>query len=93
MLVDKRTEARFGGPVKRHLALTLFLGLASTAFAGIRGPGKYNGVVIFDRWDGCHLYSGAYLMEISEQVKESLRPYRDKAVLIDAQEVEQACRK
>lgn len=62
---------------------------AVVAFAGLRGPGKYNGVVVFDRWDGCYLYSGIYLMEISEGVKESLRPFKDKAVLIDAQEVHQ----
>jgi hypothetical protein len=54
---------------------------------GIRGPGKYAGVVIFDRWDGCHLYSGAYVMEISEKVKEKLRPFSSQAMLIDAQEV------
>jgi len=54
---------------------------------GIPGPGKYNGVVIFDRWGGCHLYTGVFEMEISEKVKESLRPYSGKAVLIDAREV------
>ena len=58
-----------------------------TAFGGIRGPGKYNGVVIFDRWGGCYLHSGVYLMAISEEAKESLRAYRGKPVLIDAQEV------
>ena len=57
--------------------------------SGILGPGKYNGVVIFDRWDGCHLYTGIHQMEISEKVKESLRPYQGKAILIDAQEVYQ----
>ena len=46
-------------------------------------------MVIFDRWGGCYLYSGVYLMEVSEKVKESLRAYRGKAVLIDAQDVEQ----
>jgi hypothetical protein len=59
----------------------------STGLCSIRGPGKYNGVVIFDRWDGCHLYSGGYIMEISEKVKVVLRPYAGQAVLIDAQEV------
>jgi hypothetical protein len=61
--------------------------IAIGAFGGIRAPGKYNGVVIFDRWDGCHLYGGAYVMEISEKVKESLRPFAGQAILIDAQEV------
>jgi hypothetical protein len=55
--------------------------------AAIRGPGKYNGVVIFDRWDACHLYSGVYMMEVSEKIKETLRHFDGKAVLIDAQEV------
>ena len=40
---------------------------------GIRGRGKYNGIVIFDRWDSCYLYSGVYLMAVSEQGKDSLR--------------------
>ena len=31
---------------------------------GIIGPGKYNGVVIFDRWGGCHLYAGVFVMEV-----------------------------
>jgi hypothetical protein len=61
--------------------------LAMTAFGAIRGPGKYNGTVIFDRWGGCHLYSGAYDMEISESVKELLRPYAGRSVLIDAKQV------
>ena len=61
--------------------------LAMTASGAIRGPGKYNGTVVFDRWGGCHLYSGVYDMEISESVKELLRPYDGSAVLIDAKQV------
>jgi hypothetical protein len=84
-----------GGPVNALRFSARFTALLSiltsvaaiTGFAGIRGPGKYAGTVIFDRWGGCHLYSGVYLMEISEKVKESLRPYDGRAVLIDAQEV------
>jgi hypothetical protein len=41
------------------LTLTLF---TTTSVAGIRGPGKYAGVVIFDRWHTCYLYSGIYLI-------------------------------
>ncbi len=62
----------------------------SFPFAGIcaiRGPGKYSGVVIFDRWGGCHLYSAAYVMEISEKVKEKLRPFTGQAIQIDVEEV------
>jgi hypothetical protein len=68
-------------------AAALFL--AVSLMAGIRGPGKYNGVVIFDRWGACYLYSGAYLMPVSEKVKELLRSWEGKAVLVDAQEVYQ----
>jgi hypothetical protein len=68
-------------------AAALFLALSLVA--GIRGPGKYNGVVIFDRWGACYLYSGAYLMPVSEKVKELLRSWEGKAVLVDAQEVYQ----
>ncbi|MGA2144590.1 MAG: hypothetical protein ABSH49_06485 [Bryobacteraceae bacterium] len=75
--------------MKLLLTLLLALLLLNPCFSGILGPGKYNGVVIFDRWDGCHLYTGVFEMEISEKVKELLRPYRGKAVLIDAQEVYQ----
>jgi hypothetical protein len=57
------------------------------AHAGIRGPGKYCGVVIFDRWDTCFLLSGPYITYISESVKEPLRPYKGKAMEVDASEV------
>jgi hypothetical protein len=40
--------------------------LAPMLVAGIRGPGKYHGVVFYDRWDNCYLFSGVYLMYISE---------------------------
>jgi hypothetical protein len=72
-----------------HALLLVGCLLALQALGGIRGPGKYNGVVIFDRWGGCHLYSGAYVMEVSESVKELLRPYANRPVLVDAREVVQ----
>jgi hypothetical protein len=80
-------------PILRHCRkAAALLALASSfcgvaAFSGIRDAWKYNGVVIFDRWDACWLYSGIYLMEISEKLKESLRPFQGQAVLIDAQDV------
>lgn len=58
-------------------------------FAGIRGPGKYTGVVIFDRWDSCILFSSVYLMYVSEKVKEGLRPYAGQAIQLDATKVVQ----
>jgi hypothetical protein len=57
--------------------------------AGIRGPGKYSGVVIFDRWDTCFLLSGTYVTYISSKPKNELRPYEGKAVQIDASDVYQ----
>lgn len=70
------------------LIATFFL-LVSTGFSGIRGPGKYSGIVVFDRWDTCYLYSSAYVMYISEKKKESLRQYAGKSIQIDATEVSQ----
>jgi hypothetical protein len=58
--------------------------LSPLANAGIRAPGKYSGVVIYDRWGGYILFSGVYLMYISETVKDQLRPYAGDAVEIDA---------
>jgi len=72
-----------------NIALLLSCCLPFAGLCGTRGPGKYSGVVVFDRWDGCHLYSGVYVMEISEKVKEKLRPFAGQAMLINAEEVYQ----
>ncbi len=57
--------------------------------AGLRGRGKYSGVVIFDRWDTCLLLSGVYITYVSDKVKEELRPYRNQAIQLDASVVSQ----
>ncbi len=80
--------------VKRPAHLTVLMILAfvcssSLCRAGIRGPGKYCGVVVFDRWGGCTLYSGVYVMYVSEKTKEGLRPYAGQSIQIDAKEVYQ----
>jgi len=67
----------------------LFLCAGAISEAGIRGPGKYCGFAIFDRWDACTLYSGIYVMYVSEKVKDGLRPYAGQCVQIDAKEVDQ----
>jgi hypothetical protein len=69
--------------------LLLVILLATTSLAGIRARGKYAGIVIFDRWDTCYLYSGTYLMYVSAKTKERLRKYQGKSVTIYAQEVYQ----
>lgn len=61
--------------------------LSTVCVGGIRTAGKYSGVVIFDRWGGCTLHRGIYLMYISELVKEQLRPLAGKCVQVDATEV------
>jgi hypothetical protein len=69
-------------------AILLILTLcAGPAFAGIRAAGKYSGIVIFDRWDTCYIYSGIYLMYVSEKTKEGLRKYEGQSVTINAKEV------
>lgn len=75
--------------VKKIGFLFIFILFVSSALGGIRGPGKYAGVVIFYRWDTCYLDSGTYLMYITERKKELLRKYKGQSVLIDAKEVSQ----
>src|SRR5215469_3796731 len=67
----------------------LIVWFTTAAIGGIRGPGKYSGVVIFDRWGGCILFSGVYLMYVSDSVKDQLREYEGQAIEIDALEVNQ----
>ena len=76
---------------KRFLAAggVVALIVASACFAGIRSAGKYAGVVVFDRWGGCTLYSGVYVMYVSEAVKDGLRSRAGQCVEIDATKVEQ----
>jgi hypothetical protein len=76
---------------QRHIAVVVGLSVltGSFGFAGIRSAGKYCGVVVFDRWDGCTLCSSAYVMYISESIKEELREHAGKCVQIDATRVHQ----
>jgi hypothetical protein len=82
-------SVRLPKPTVLHcLTFTLFLvGFPMLAHAGIRGPGKYCGVVVFDRWDACFLLNGPYITYISENVKNELRPYEGKAKQFDASSV------
>lgn len=69
------------------LVCIIGFGTCISAYAGIRGPGKYSGVVVFDRWDTCLLLDGLYVMYISNDAKEQLREYADSAVEIYATHV------
>jgi hypothetical protein len=56
---------------------------------GLAKARKYSGVVIFDRWDMCFLLSGGYISYVADSVKSELRPYRGKAMQVDASQVVQ----
>jgi hypothetical protein len=75
----------------RLLIFTLIASITSESVvvvhAGMRGRGKYSGVVVFDHWDTCFLLSGVYIMYISGDAKERLRPYAGTSIQIDASEV------
>lgn len=73
--------------LRYFLAVATLITFGLAARAGLRGPGKYCGVVIFDRWDTSFLLSGPYITYISEKVKNELRPYAGKAMQIDASDV------
>ena len=78
--------------MKRHSIISgwlVLMALCLTCEAGYRTAGKYCGVVVFDRWGGCTLYSGIYVMYVSESIKSQLRPYSGQAIQIDAKEVSQ----
>ncbi|HEX8119330.1 MAG TPA: hypothetical protein VF521_18780 [Pyrinomonadaceae bacterium] len=76
-------------PKKLATSLALLVLLAAAAHAGIRGPGKYRGVVIFDRWDTCYIYDGVYLMYVAETEKERLRRFEGQHVEVYAKKVVQ----
>lgn len=76
--------------IRRTSFVMAFVAAATSfCFAGERGEGKYSGVAIFDRWGGCTLYSGVYVMYVSEAVKQQLRAQAGTCVEIDATKVEQ----
>ena len=70
------------------ILLIAFLGPMRTV-AEPRSPGSYQGTVVFDRWDGCYLYSGVYLHYVAEKVKGPLRPHSGKLVQLDVTDIRQ----
>ena len=74
---------------KHATSLAVILLSAVAALAGIRGPGKYSGVVVFDRWDTCYIYDGVFLMYVAEKEKGRLRKYEGRHVEVYAKEVVQ----
>jgi len=87
-----KVPLRTATSMRQLAAIAVCLGLCSllaTVHAGMRGKGKYSGVVIFDRWDTCFLLSGPYMTYISDAVKEQLRPYAGRAIQIDVTDITQ----
>jgi hypothetical protein len=59
----------------------------ANASAYLFGPGKYCGVVVFDRWGTGYLVSGPYVNYVASDVKSGLLPYKGSAIQVDASEV------
>jgi hypothetical protein len=85
------TRSSRRAPVVLAAIFFVFFALGSlfitTARGGIRGPGKYSGVVVFDRWGTCFLLSGPYITYVSERVKDRLKPFEGMAVQVEASDV------
>jgi hypothetical protein len=71
---------------KHVIAVAIFFVVAASV-GGIRGPGKYTGVVVFDRWGACTLSSGPYVMYVAEAEKGRLREYAGSCVTLVASDV------
>ena len=84
-----RHYSQRAGRIAQLLGLMLYAAVCvlAVAHAGIRGRGKYSGVVFFDRWDSCLLLNGNDVMYIAESQKQRLRPYAGEAIDLDATEV------
>src|SRR5581483_10822109 len=50
---NRRTFERLRRSTRLLLTIGLLAGTAIPVVAGIRGPGKYSGIVFYDRWDNC----------------------------------------
>ena len=70
----------------RYVSVLVLL-LSATVYAGIRGPGEYSGIVVEDRWGTVYIYSGVYLMYVSEEAKDLLGDRRGMATVVDASDV------
>jgi hypothetical protein len=88
-LRHSRRRALFSRALCATTLAVFTLGSIISTYAKIRGPGKYCGVVVFDRWDSCALVKGSDVTYISKRVKNELRPFKGKAIEIDASDVSQ----
>lgn len=82
---DSNTPLVFAGFVLSICVLAAVL--VSPASAYLFGPGKYCGVVVFDRWGTCYLLSGPYINYVASNVKSPLARYKGQAIQIDASKV------
>ncbi len=76
--------------VTKCLFAFLIFALCLQSNAGMRHmPGKYSGVVVFDRWDNAYFLSSFSQFYISESIKEAFRKYSGKNIQIFAEEITQ----
>lgn len=61
------------GLIRCVVWLASLAAVAATAHGGIRAPGRYKGVVVFDRWGGCVLCRGYAIDYVSESAKAPLK--------------------
>jgi|GEM_PF-4109913 len=73
---------------RQKILVGLLLIFALGGKAEVLSPGKYPGVVLFDRWDSCIL-CGRGMLYVSEKVKETLRPYSGKSIWVGVQKIYQ----
>jgi hypothetical protein len=62
---------------------------ATPVQAEILLPGEYRGVVVFDRWGSCVLSDGPHVMWVSERIKDSLRPFDGRPLIVHATAIRQ----
>src|SRR5687768_5339639 len=74
------------------VCLVFLVAVAATAHAGFRGPGRYKGVVVFDRWGGCVLCRGYVIDYVSESAKAPLKDQDRDLVDLDVTHISQVFR-
>jgi hypothetical protein len=80
------------GLIRCVVCPALLVAVAAAACGAIRGPGRYKGVVVFDRWGGCVLCSGYVIDYVSESAKATLKDQDRERVDLDVTHILQVFR-
>ena len=77
--------------MKRKLTILCLLVLGAalhqSVHAELRGPGKYHGRIVIDRWGGHHLANGAHITWIAPDLKTTVTPFSGQLVTVDVSEI------